>query len=420
MNGVAEDFSRLSDICAASGPEAMLESLAGMLRDRHRWHALVDVRLMQARVMLGLPPTGDPGPLSAADRDRFDDLSLAACREAGWPLLDEGQVAAASMYLRAAAEPAAVAERLAALAGRILGNAADADDEEASRQLQEIIGVALWEGVDPALGIDLILQTQGTCPAVTAFDQAAARLPAARQRPAADRLVDHLHAELVDTVAADLAHRGVTTPGDAHSLAALINSAGGLADASIHCDISHLHAVLRIARACVDVGVLTKAWELACYASRLPPDVAYPGQPPFQELGPASRLFYGAQIGRDVEAAVAFFAAAAAEHADAGPLPAETLALLLWRLDRPAAALAALLARPGDGPPHGESLPPGSLPSVVDLAAAGGDFGPLRAACRARGDEITFAATLVAEAHQSCGQPLRGAHAAQSAHGPGR
>ena len=37
------------------------------------------------------------------------------------------------------------------------------------------------------------------------------------------------------------------------------------------------------------------------------------------------------------------------------------------------------------------------LPSLVDLAAASGDFEPLRRACREQGDAITFAATIAAE-----------------------
>ena len=111
MSDPVDGFSRLRDECAASGPDAMLESLAGTLRERRRWHALVDVRLMQARLALGLPPTADLGRLAEADRERLDERSLAACREAGWPLLAEGQVATAWMYLRAAAAPETVAER---------------------------------------------------------------------------------------------------------------------------------------------------------------------------------------------------------------------------------------------------------------------------------------------------------------------
>jgi predicted secreted protein len=38
-----------------------------------------------------------------------------------------------------------------------------------------------------------------------------------------------------------------------------------------------------------------------------------------------------------------------------------------------------------------------ALPALVDLAAAAGAWELLRRACRDRGDEITFAATLAAE-----------------------
>jgi hypothetical protein len=422
VSGADDECARLLATCAAVGPAAMLDALVASLRDRRRWHALVDARLLQARLALGLPPTGDVGQLATADRDRLDELSLAACREAGWPLLEEGHVSAAWLYLRAAAEPAAVAARLAELADAALDAAADGDDARQQR-LHDIVGIALWEGVDPALGIDVILRTQGTCNAITAYNQAVARLPASRQRPAAVRLVAHLHAEVTANVAADLDRRGVVTGGGGTTLGPLLEAAGGLEDASIHCDVSHLHAVLRIARICDDEPTLTRAWELAGYACRLPAEVVFPGAAPFTDMGPASRLFYGAQLGRNVDVAVSFFRQSAADAAreGTGPLPAETLALLLWRIGRPGDALRAALDRPSDAGTWGESLPPGALPSLVEFAAAAGDFEPLRAACRDRGDEITFAATLVAEAtHQDRGQRPRGPQGAQSAHESGR
>jgi hypothetical protein len=46
------------------------------------------------------------------------------------------------------------------------------------------VHVALWEGVDPALGIDIVIRTQGTCNSITAYEQAVSRLPARRQAPA--------------------------------------------------------------------------------------------------------------------------------------------------------------------------------------------------------------------------------------------
>ncbi|MFM8735524.1 MAG: hypothetical protein ACKOC8_10055 [Pirellulales bacterium] len=385
-----DDFAALSRLHAEAGTEAMFDALAVSLAARRRWHAVFDARLMQARVALGLPPVGMPGDVPANLRDRLDDRSLAACREVGWPLLDEGQVAAAWMYLRAAADPAAVSGRLATLA-ESLGTAQE-DDEDASRTMQEIIGVTLWEGADPALGIDLVLRTQGTCNAITAFEQAVSRLPAARQQPAAAVLVAHLHREVAGGLAGE---RHATTA--AASITPLIDAAGG--EAPLVVDVSHLQSILRIARICTDEPTIRRCWELADYACRLPAEVAYPGEPPFENVGEASRLFYSSQIGIEVEQAVRFFRTAAATAGpEAGSLPGDVLVLLLARLGRPGEALHAALSRSGaDGGMPSVLQAAAALPSLVDLAAASGEWELLRRACRDRGDEITFVATLVAE-----------------------
>jgi hypothetical protein len=377
----------------------MLETLAASLAGRRRWHALFDVRLMQARLELGIPATGDLSHIPADQRDRLDERSLAACREVGWPLLEEGQAAAAWMYLRAAAEPGELSARLEGLVPPLL--AAAAEDEEATRRLQEIVGLALWEAADPALGIAIVLQTQGTCNAITAFEQAVSRLPAQRQRPAARVLVEHLHRDLRTALAADLRQRHVAgIPADPGSIVALLEAAGGLADdPSVHVDVSHLQSVLRIARVCDDEPTLERAWELAAYGCRLPAEAVYPGEPPFEQVCAASRHFFGALLGHQAEAALAYFRrAAATADVEAGTLPGDVLVLLLWRLGRPRDALHAALGRP---PSHG--MPStlqaaGLLPSLVELAAAAGDWHTLRQACIAGGDEITYAATLVAEA----------------------
>ena len=408
------DFPALVATCEARSPEAMLAELAASLTARGRWHALFDLRMVEARLRLGLPLSGDVGPLDESRRERLDELSLAACREVGWPLLEAGQVAAAWMYLRAAAAPEEVATRLAAVAARRVppgdepaGDGAcgdDSDDEESQRLGQEILGVALWESLDPALGIGLVLRTQGTCNAVTAYEQAVSRLPAVRQAPAARVLVEHLHAEIVRNLGFDLGQRGIDTAvavASATPLVALLEAGGGLADdPSIHVDVSHLQAVLRIARVCADEPTLRRAWELASYACRLPADVVYPGEPPFEQVGPASRLFFGAQLGRDVAEALAFFrrAAATAEPLEAGTLPADTLVLLLHRLGRDAEALQAAVDRPREGGAPSAMQAAGLLPSLVDLAAASGRWEVLLDACRRHDDEITFAAAVASRA----------------------
>ena len=379
---------------AEHGPNAMFATLAASLRERRRWHALFDLRLLEARAALGLPIASDLPTLDPGLRDALDERSLVACREVGWPLLEEGAVAAGWMYLRAAAEPEAVAHKLRELAVRTA-----IDDEAAEARRLEIVHVALWEGVDPALGLELVLESQGTCNAITAYEQAVARLPAARQQAAAALLVDHLQREVAATLAADLDRRGLLPEqGRRDSISELLAAAGGLStDPSVHVDISHLQSVLRIARVATNPAVIEKAWELALYACRVPTDATYPGEPPFENVGEASRLFFAAQLGRDIEAAVRFFraAAATARIEQAGALPADTLVLLLWRLGRPAEALGAALERPVDEALPGIGLASGMLPSLLELATAGNALDVLRQACRDRGDEITFAATYL-------------------------
>ncbi len=379
---------------AAAGPAALSDTLAAALKDRGRWHALFDLRLLEARASLGLPVGGDLSGLDPATRAALDERTLAACREVGWPLLDEGAVAAGWMFLRAAVEPAEVVPKLRAVA------AAAADDDEATAdRRQQIIHVALWEGVDPALGLELILAHQGTCNAITAYEQGVARLPAARQQAAATLLVEHLHREVAANLTADLVQRGIVAPETApESISRLLDAAGGLAeDPSVHVDVSHLQSVLRITRVLTDRDAIEKAWELSLYACRLPEEVTYPGEPPFEDVGAASRLFYAAQLGRDVDAAIRFFrqAAARARIEHAGTLPADVLVLLLWRLGRPAEALHAALERPAEDGVPSLMQAGGMLPSLVEMAVAGDALDVLRAACRDRGDEITFAATYL-------------------------
>jgi hypothetical protein len=407
-------FAQLATTADTAGTAAMFDALAVSLQVRGRWHALFDLRLLQARIALGLPTTGDIGDISPADRDQLDERSLAACREVGWPLLEAGHVAAGWMYLRAAAAPAEVAEKLASLAHGITDseeNIQNLDDEATAARLQEIVHVALWEGIDPALGIDLVIRTQGTCNSITAYEQAVSRLPAPRQAPAAGVLVNHLHREVAAALVADIAQRGVAVAAADTSMASiiplldLVREVGGENDASIHVDVSHLQSVLRIARVCTDPDVIRDAWELACYACRLPADVVYPGEPPFEDVGESSRMFFGAQLGHDVDRAIGFFrrSAARARIEESGTLPSDALVLLLTRLSRPTEALHAALERPVEGPMPSTMLASGMLPSLVELATAADSWDELLAACRERGDEITFAATLAARqrAHQS-------------------
>ena len=69
----AAGFDRLSAACQADGPDAMCDELARSLAARGWWHALFDLRLVQARLALGLPTSGGLETLDEATRARLDE-----------------------------------------------------------------------------------------------------------------------------------------------------------------------------------------------------------------------------------------------------------------------------------------------------------------------------------------------------------
>lgn len=398
----------LTSLQQSDGTEAMLAELEETLRRHQRWHALFDVRVLRAREALGLPLAGPLPDSDTTVRGQLDEQTIAACREAGWGLLEDGQVSAGWMYLRASVAQQEVTEKLGALAEKFLAQAADDPDDDSYQPLQEIVQLALWEGLDPTLGIRITLMTQGTCNAVTAYEQSVAGLPPERQAPVAALLVEQLHEELFENLARDLIDRKLvsdTTLADIRTaggdVATLLTAVGGLADEpSIHLDASHLQAVLRFARICTDPAVLKKAVALAAYACRLPADFQYPGDVPFTDTGRSAQFFFKALLGDQQEEALAYFRdqARSADQYDA-PTAWDVLAVLASRLSHPAEAITAVLTRPAEVGPTQPTPLATMLPPLVELAHTAGAGDKLRAACLERDDLVTFAASLARDAN---------------------
>ncbi len=405
-NNLIDTASLATELTAtleANGIDAMFQKLEDSLRHSCRWHSLFDAHLLRTRATLGLPLVG---PVADADKEtkkKLDEKTIAACREVGWKLFDEGQIASGWMYLRAAVETHEVVNKISKIASRLLEQEESVGDEEEYQPLQEIIQLALWENLDPALGIRVMLAAQGTCNAVTAYEQSVAGLPPAQQEPVAKIMIHHLYEEVFENLARDLIERELVDTNQVNeikgrkgALVDLLATAGGLLnEESIHVDASHLQAVLRFARICTDTDDIQHAHALACYACRLPKEFQYPGDTPFSDFGVSSRLFYAAQLGKEVDQAIAFFRQEA-EQANEYEAPAawDVLAVLASRINRPDEALSAILARPAETGQSQNSPLAATLPPIVELShnALGGE--KLRAACIERDDLITFAASL--------------------------
>jgi hypothetical protein len=375
-----QTFDELASIHKARGPEAAIDHLIAVLRSEKRFHPLFDALLMKKRLEMGL---GLVRPTSLKDvpdgqRDEFEKYYIDSAREVGQLLLDDRAIPQAWNYLRAINEP----QRVAAAIGAI---------PEGETVPDEVVEIALFQGVAPVKGLSLYLASHGTCSTITAFEQLSTQLPADARRQCAQTLVSKLYNDLRENVQHDVLRRQPMNP-PGQSLRELIGGREWLfADDSYHIDVSHLNAVVRFARfldaSCPELDL---ALQLAQYGSRLAPQYQYAGNPPFDDFYPAHLQYFKALLGTDREGALAYFRGKIGEDmADTdNQLAAYALVDLLLRLERRDEALELACQRlPDSADEFGLSLP--------ELCAQAGRLDLLMNLARSRDDVVNYTAALV-------------------------
>jgi hypothetical protein len=379
-------FDQLQNQWNAEGIGPVFESLVERLKAERKYHDLFDVLLMRSRNAHGLPAmlSTPLDELPEPKRSRIEEAYLAACREVGMLLLAEDKLREAWMYLRPCGDRGPMAEALA-------------KTTPSEENLQDLIEIALHEGVAPALGFELVLNHYGVCNSITTFEGALTSRPRADQQAAATLLLRRVHGELLANVRADIARQQGREPAET-SLGELVRDRDWLfADNNYHLDTTHLAATVRFARLLEDVGALALAEDLTAYGRRLNAQFQFAGEEPFADVYPSHALWFAAQLGRQVDEAVAYFRerAQAISVAEFGTAAAETYIALLARLKRHDEALEATI----------ELIPAGTrtagfAPNLLELARLSGSYERFLAACRQRGDIVGFTAGL---AEQSSG-----------------
>jgi hypothetical protein len=376
-------FDQLPGQLSQQGAAAVFDQVTEELTREKKFHELFDVLLMRSRHELGLPAilTTSLDDLAEPLRTQVEDAYLAACRHVGTLLLGQRRLREAWMYLRPVGDKALVAETLKTI---------EPNDEN----LQDLIEIGLHEGVAPALGYELVLKNYGTCNAITTFEGAVAGRPRADQQAAAGLLLKHLHAELTANVRADIARQEGKQP-EGNTLAALVEKRDWLfGENNYHTDTTHLAATVRFARLLEDRPHLELAFDLTEYGRRLSKQFQYAGEEPFVDVYPAHGLFFAAQLGRQVEEALECFHNRAKEVdvQEHGAAAAEVYVALLARLKRYDEAVRAAI----ELVPAGVRTS-GFAPNLLELSRLSGDYAPLLAVCRERGDLVGFTAGLIEE-----------------------
>lgn len=378
----ASPYDEIRSALDQQGAEAALERLSDELRREKKHYELFESLKMLARLKLGLPFLySDSGEeLSEEKRNALEDALIEVCREVGTLLLDEGRLREGWYYLRPVGDKEPVLRAL---------READYDDEDI---LDDVIEVALHEGIDPELGFRLLLEHHGTCNAITTYEQQFAGLPPARQKPLASQLVKHLHEELSATLKADISHQEGKDPDEA-TLAEIIEPRDWLfSTGGYHIDASHLAATVRFARVLDDPELLRLALDLTAYGRRLDPQLQYEQPVPFTDTYPHNALFFQALLGENYDQAMQHFRekAEASDIRREGSLAIETYISLLARTGKASEALDVALRMIPEG-----VHTMGIAPTLVDLSNASGDYEKLAAFCQNRNDMLGFITSLL-------------------------
>ena len=341
--------------------DELFDRLTHELAAAGRWHELFEARLVAARARLGIPPVGPPrlDELPEPQRTELEQDYTAACREVGGLLVDAGRLREAWQYLRAAGEKQPLHQALS----RAVPNADNID---------ELIELALHEGIDVERGYAWLLGHFGTCNAITTLEGIAPQLSPTELTACATALLRHTDRELRGNLRNHIVEREQQAPPASATVRQLIAGRDWLFESQAsHVDASHLAATLRYARVILHPPLVQLALELCEYGEHLDATLKYAGDPPFDDFYPAHLHFFQATLGENAPQAFDYFRqrAEASDPEQEGTAAVETLLVLLDRAglaDQAMDAFEALV-------PVGTPLSP-YAPRLVELAAKSGHW----------------------------------------------
>lgn len=376
---MSQIFEQLSKEFESNGIAAALTSAEKELRASKRFHELFEILKMQSREQLGLPLLHQEDQKTTDEQQRaLEEGLLGACRDVGFGLLDEGQIQDSWVYLRHLGDNDLILEKVRKV-------------KVTDENLDQILGLLLYEGLDPEAGYQLVLENYGTCNAITTMQQTMYGRPKDQRQAAGRLLVAHVHNELLENVKAHVEREEGKQPTE-DRLAPIFTGRDFLfADGAYHIDTSHLSSTMQIASELTDPPSLELALDLARYGEQLDEGLQYAGDPPFENLYPTSAKFFAAQLGESVDDALAHFRqrAEATDAHQEGTFAIETYVDLLARVGQPAEAMKATIELIPEG-----IQTTGRAPSFYDLSEQMNDFTRYRELCKDRDDMLGYVIAL--------------------------
>lgn len=280
----------------AGNPAELFRLVSRQLVEAGEFHRLFDLRLVERRQELGLSlePHASIEDLDDQLATKLEQGYLDACREVGQLFLQSGQPMVAWRYLRPTGQKQSMRQWLASVVP---------DDDNAD----ELIELALHEGIDPERGYAWLLARRGTCQGITELEAMQGHLPPEQLEACATVLVRQVHGELLTNLYGHLEQLGETAAPNQSAGQLLTTWPQLTAEGNFHIDTSHLSTTVRFARLLTEPSILEKAIDLAEYGTQLDEDYQYPGESPFEQHYSAHRLLFRATLGQEVDEAIDYF-----------------------------------------------------------------------------------------------------------------
>jgi len=377
-------YTNLRAAFDSGGGERAVDALADELRNAGEFQQLFYALLLKSRLKLGVSPfpTGPASDLPADAHEAYEAAIREGGRHVGGLHLERGEIAKAWPYFRMLQETEPIKAAL-------LAHVPEADDD-----VYPLVDIAWQQGVAPELGFDWILDRSGVCSAITMVGSSDFASNPKLRDYCVQRLVQALHAQLRERLAADLIQRGLSGNPD-ETIADWVKTHPVLtADDAYHIDTSHLSSVVSSAMQLTPGPDLDLARDLAAYGAALSPMLSGTNDPPFEHVYKDYLPYLNAIAGVDVEASLAHFAAKIEPAvADGYQFPVEVLVNLYLKVNRPADALA--LARKYLAEEDDARL---TCPGVLELARRVGDYNAYRETAAAKNDPVQWLAAIFAEA----------------------
>jgi hypothetical protein len=374
------DYSKL-EAEFATGATSGLDGVIAELRCGPNHHALFRMLLLKKRFELGLPLVnpGDLRSVAEGTRKIYEDFVEVTCREIGGLYLQEKNIPQAWRYFKTISDREPIRQALSTL--------------DASSASDEVLAIALDEGVDRRRGFELTLQRHGVCRAISLFEQDFS-IDIADKQHAAALLARTLYRDLVTGIRMQIMERYGEMPPETDLVDLILHRPWLFEKGHTHADPQHVAAVSRIGLLAADREDLIMTLSIAEYGRMLHPDHQPPPRPPFEEGHKDCALYARALLGQDEAKTLEYFRGKLAGYTpvDFAPYAAEMVVLLFWRVGRKSEALDLWQMYLSDQPPE---LPGICIPPFYNLCIDAGEFSRLAEIAKKQSDLPAWAAAKI-------------------------